>query len=205
MEADRGRSPLTESPTVIPHLLFLSCLHQAVVNSSYWNIVLKSKQVFGLEKIYLGKDVLCVLPTGYGKSLIFHLLPVLLFFKSVYAEQPLEIKLVNSVPTILIVISPLNALMHDQIRRLTNNSCGDICITASVINIKHGEDEDHVILNDDSCFEKNDLENGRYNILFSHPEALVSCKYGRNLMLNKIYQDNVCTVVVDEAHCIWNG
>ena len=72
---------------------------------------------------------------------------MLLFFKSVYAEQPLEIKLVNSVPTIVIVISPLNALMHDQIRRFTNNSCGDICITASVINIKHGdgEDEDHVI------------------------------------------------------------
>ena len=126
---------------------------------------------------------------------------MLLFFKRVYAEQPLKIKLVNSVPTIVTVIAPLNALMHDQIRRLTNNSSGDICITASVINIKHGddEDEDPVALNcnlDDSCFEKNELENGRYNILFSHPEALVSCKYGRNLMLNKIYQDNVCTVVV---------
>ena len=65
MEADRRRSPLTESPTVIPQLLFLSCLHQAVVNSSYCNIVLKPKQVFCLEKIYLGKDVLCVLPTGW--------------------------------------------------------------------------------------------------------------------------------------------
>ena len=207
MEADRVRSPLTQSLRVTTHLLFLSGLHQAVVNSSYWNIVLKPKQVFCLEKIYLGKDVLCVLPTGYGNSLIFHLLPLLLFFKRVYAEQPLEIKLVNSVPTIIIGISPLNALMHDQIRRLTNNNSGDICITASVINIKQGddEDEDHVVLNcnlNDRCFEKNDLENGHYNISFSHPEALVSRKYGRNLMLNKIYQDNVCTVVVEEAHCI---
>ena len=97
-------------------------------------------------------------------------------------------------PTIVIVISLLNALMLNQICRLTNNSSGDICITTSVINIKHGddEDEDQVVLNcnlDDRCFEKNGLENSCYNILFSHPEALVSCKYGRNLMLIKIYQD----------------
>ena len=197
MEAVGAGSPVNLRPC----LSFLSCLHQAVVNRAYWNIVLKPEQVFCLEKIYLGKDVPCVLPTGYGKSLIFHLLLMLLFYKGVYAEQQLVIVLiVNSVPAIVIVISPLNALMHDQIRRLTNNGAGGIRITASVINIKHGDGEDYNF--DESSCEINDLENGRYNILFSHPEALVSCKYGRSLMLNKIYQDNVCTVVVDEAHCI---
>lgn len=74
------------------------------------------------------------------------------------------------------------------------------------MNIKHGDgDNEKRVLNfnfDDSPSEKSELENGRYNILFSHHEALVSCKYGRNLMLNKIYQGNVCTVVVDEAHRI---
>ena len=31
-----------------------------------------------LEAAYIGKDFLAVLPTGYGKSVIFHLLPSLL-------------------------------------------------------------------------------------------------------------------------------
>ena len=35
-----------------------------------------------------------------------------------------------------------------------------------------------------------------------HPEAVVSSKYGRELLLSKTYQENVCAVVVDEAHCI---
>ena len=39
------------------------------------------KQVISLESVYLQKDVMCILPTGYGKSLIFHLLPMLLFAK----------------------------------------------------------------------------------------------------------------------------
>ena len=138
----------------------------------------------------MGKDVLCVMPTGYGKSLIFHLLPVLEYFKRVYSTgQELEMGLVNSVPTVVIVILPLNALMHDQVCRLLSD------IVRVIISIKHGD-------LDDSICEKSDLERGGYNILFSHPEALVSCKYVRSLMLNKIYQDNVCTVVVDEAHCM---
>ena len=34
-----------------------------------------------LEAIYFGRDVVAVLPTGYGKSLIFHLLPSLFYDK----------------------------------------------------------------------------------------------------------------------------
>ena len=31
---------------------------------------------------------------------------------------------------------------------------------------------------------------------------MVSSKYGRELLLSKTYQENVCAVVVDQAHCI---
>ena len=123
-----------------PYILFLLCLHRAIENSAYWNIILKPKQVLYLEKIYMGKDVLCVMPTGYGKSLCFHLLPILEYFKRVYSTgQELEMGLVNSVPTVVIVLSPRNTLMHDQVRRLLSENSGDICITASIINIKHGD------------------------------------------------------------------
>ena len=56
-----------------------SSLHFAIVTnviySSYWNIKLKPKQVQCLKAIYSGKDTISVLPTRYGKSIIFHHLP----------------------------------------------------------------------------------------------------------------------------------
>ena len=61
----------------------LSSLHFAItVNSSYSNMNLKAKQVKCLEALYFGKDVVAVLPTGYGKSMIFHLLPTTLGTRS---------------------------------------------------------------------------------------------------------------------------
>ena len=56
---------------------FLSCLKFAILNSLYCDVVLKPKQVICLEKIFLNLDILAVLPTGYGKSLIFYLPPAL--------------------------------------------------------------------------------------------------------------------------------
>lgn len=61
--------------------MFFRSLQFAVVNSSYWNINLKPKQVKCLEAVYSGRDIIAVLPTGYGKSIIFHLLPALFFDK----------------------------------------------------------------------------------------------------------------------------
>ena len=46
--------------------------------SSNWTVNLKPKQVNCLEAVYFGENVVAVLPTGYGKSIIFYLLPALL-------------------------------------------------------------------------------------------------------------------------------
>ena len=182
---------------------FLTCLHVAIINSPYWNILLKPKQVIALGNIFNGKDVLGVLPSGYAKSLIFHLLPVLLFCKSLKGQG---FELIQSnlrvIPTIVIVISPLNSLMVDQIRRLINYKnfgFGDIRLTASVLNVKFSQDYITCDMDNNMCQKQ---KSGHYNLLFSHPEAFISCKYGRDLMLGKVYQKNICAVVVDEAHCI---
>ena len=55
------------------------------------------------------KDCLCVLPTGYGKSLIYQLLPF------VFDELQSEGKCSSCV----IVVSPLNAIMEDQMCKLS--------------------------------------------------------------------------------------
>ena len=88
-------------------MIFLVCLHFSVINSLYSNVILKPKQVICLEKLFLGVDILAVLPTGYGKSLIYQLLPLMLFAKKVLEESSTR-HLTNT--SVLLIISPLKRL-----------------------------------------------------------------------------------------------
>ena len=45
------------------------------------------------------------------------------------------------------------------------------------------------------------IVNGDVQIVFAHPEALLS-KEGRILMNSDVYKTNVVACVVDEAHCV---
>ena len=199
---------------MLDYIAFLCCLEFAVLNSVYQDTVLKPKQVISLESVYLQKDVMCILPTGYGESLIFHLLLMLLFAKFKlrgdlllkWRSRSISMGNVNS---IVVVVSPLNSLMSDQISRLRMSG-----VQASVINIKEsnkdemaddGDENTDVEVNVDIDFslcEKKKLCDGQYHIVFAHPESVVSCKYGRSLLLSEIYQQNVVAIVIDEAHCI---
>ena len=53
-------------------------IQDAITRSEYKSINLKPKQVVCLEALFNNKDTLAVLPTGYGKSLLYKVLPVLL-------------------------------------------------------------------------------------------------------------------------------
>ena len=59
-------------------LEFLSCVQSALLSTGYYSIILKIKQVICLESLFLKKDLVAVLPTGYGKSLFFQVLPRML-------------------------------------------------------------------------------------------------------------------------------
>ena len=179
---------------------FLLCLEFAVLNSLYCEIILKPKQVICLEKVFLNFDILAVLPTGYGKSLIFYLLPALLYAKK-HGVSKSKVK----ISSIIVVVSLLNVLIANQISRL--NLSG---IQATALDVRssieveeeQNEHESEAVVCDFHLSDKAKLEIGHYNIVFAHPEALVSCSYGRKLMQSKAYQENVCAIVVDEAHCI---
>ena len=187
---------------MLDYIAFLSCLQFAVSNSVYCNTILKPKQVICLEYVYLKKDVLCVLPTGYEKSLIFHLIPALMFARA-RLEQNAGSSLWNMnmsmATTIVVVVSPLNALISNQIARLCSSG-----IRATVLGVKHVVDEDteNSFECDFRLSDKEKLRSGYYHIVFSHPESFISCKYRRQLLKSKTYQDNICAIVIDEAHCI---
>ena len=150
---------------------------------------LKVKQVIGIYNIYQGRDVFALLPTGYGKSVIYQLLP------DMFDDSK-----------IIIVVSPLNSIIKDQMDSLTKKN-----IKSSVLNcfeeqglIKLFDDDDEV--SNDSVKNKpnglpKELTDGKISIVFSHPESLL-CEEGRKLLRSEIFQKQVLACVIDEAHCI---
>ena len=86
---------------------FLTSLQFEVEKSHYSEITFKPKQIRCLEAIYNGKDVTGVLPTGYGKSLTFHLLSFLFQHKrSVFPSLELLLK------PVIVVVSPLKMFLQ---------------------------------------------------------------------------------------------
>jgi len=118
-----------------------------------------------IDNILHGQDTLVVLPTGGGKSLIFQL-PALVLEGAT------------------IVISPLIALMKDQV-----DSLEAVGIPATFINSSISPEEAEMRL------EK--VKNGYYKIIYIAPERF----YNQNFLegLKKI---KISLFAVDEAHCV---
>ena len=94
-------------------IAFLRALSFAVGKSDI-SVLFKVGQVRSLEAIYSGQNVLGLLPTGYGKSLIFQLIPDLIAFRRRYelllsdvSDQCSDVDVRRD--TIVIVICPLIA------------------------------------------------------------------------------------------------
>ena len=149
--------------------------------------VKKACQVFGVEKLFPEQfkalkafvdrnDVFLNLPTGFGKSLVFQMAPI------VHAELS-ETHDGFSANPIVVVISPLVSLMEDQV-----NSLRKLGISAGSI----GEDQ---VLN-------RKIEHGECSVVFSSPESLLGNGRWRNMLSSDAYKENLIGIVVDEAHCI---
>ena len=112
-----------------------------------------------------GKDTLALLPTGGGKSLCFQV-PAM-------ARDGL-----------CLVVSPLIALMKDQVENLKQKGIGALAIFSGMSFIEI----------------KKTLQNaahGNYKFLYVSPERLET-----NLFLEYLPAINVTLIAVDEAHCI---
>jgi ATP-dependent DNA helicase RecQ len=114
-------------------------------------IHLKEKQLQSVEAA-ADKDVLAVLPTGYGKTIVIQALPYL-----------------TTEPNCAIVINPLNAIILEQAARF-----GDSCIVldaevrSELKAIQYGKYKDGPVSS-----KVKDLLNGRINFIIGHPETLL--------------------------------
>ncbi len=112
-----------------------------------------------------GRDVLALLPTGGGKSLCYQV-PAL------------------AVEGCTLVISPLIALMQDQVQRLEKQGIPAVYIHAGM-----GYREVKRVLTE--------VQEGGYKLLYISPERLQSTLFGDYLP-----ELDINLVAVDEAHCI---
>lgn len=107
------------------------CLDYAIQNCPILvdkSFKLKDKQLDTLKALYEANDCISVLPTGYGKSIIFHMLPW--FAQRLYQRDK---------PMIVLVVCPLNSIMQDQVlslRKAGINAC-TISITGMFCNFGH--------------------------------------------------------------------
>ena len=141
------------------------------------------KQVQALKKSVCC-DTLVVLPTGYGKSLIFQALP--------YTQVP---------SSTVIVVSPLNAIIMEQERKL--KEC--IHINGQIIDALLNPLESQLgPLTEEAMEMKTKIEKfkrGKFLYIIGHPEHLLNTAV-KSVLSSKSWKDKVSHIVVDEAHCI---
>ncbi|PST82970.1 RecQ family ATP-dependent DNA helicase [Pedobacter yulinensis] len=118
-----------------------------------------------IASVLAGNDTLALLPTGGGKSVCFQV-PALMR------------------PGICIVVSPLVALMKDQVENLKSRGIEAVAIYAGM-----GKREIDILL--DNCIY------GNIRFLYLSPERLLS-----ELVRIRISYMNVNLIAVDEAHCV---
>ena len=192
---------------------FLQALNFAVVECDV-SVVFKVAQVRALEAVYLGRDLIGVLPTGYGKSLIFQLIPDLISFKrhTMSSETGAGGRSDVQRDSVIIVVCPLDSLMANHSQSLVQRGLSSVVLRSG--KIESVGEADKSDSDDEESTEQYELlvgretlkkvQNGEFRVVFAHPEAIVASREGRALLQNKFFQSKVVACIVDEAHCIEN-
>jgi ATP-dependent DNA helicase RecQ len=139
------------------------------------------KRYFGFDTFRLGQeavirdamaghDVLAIMPTGGGKSLCFQL-PGLLK------------------RGVTLVVSPLIALMQDQVRLLHDNGIDATFINSSLPNTEISHRTAGAL-------------RGDYQLLYLAPERLLQSEFMNGVLPRLQASQGIAMLVIDEAHCV---
>lgn len=118
-----------------------------------------------IERVLGGDDLVVIMPTGGGKSLCYQL-PALLL------------------PGVTIVVSPLIALMKDQVDALRNRG-----LPAAFLNSTQSWEEQRSILEA--------IREGQLKLVYVAPE-----RFRANSFTNALASADISLLAIDEAHCL---
>jgi ATP-dependent DNA helicase RecQ len=135
------------------------------IETTWGYTTLRNSQEEAMRSTLLGRDVLVLMPTGGGKSLCY--------------QAPALVR-----PGLTLVVSPLIALMKDQLDGLLANG-----VRAAMISSALESDEVSAV---NAALERRELD-----ILFCAPERLASGSF-----IDRVGRAGLTVIAVDEAHCI---
>ncbi len=137
---------------------------------------LRANQKSVVQGFVKGRDVFVSLPTGSGKSLCFAVLP-----------WTFDILRRHPKPTcIVVVVSPLIALMKDQVASLKKKGLSAVYVGEAM----------------NSSDKMAQVAEGKYQVIYISPELLLTEDTWRDMLLSPLYKEHLVGLIVDEAHCV---
>ena len=140
------------------------------------NDSVREEQFDSVRAILEGRDAFVSLPTGSGKSLCYGCLPLVFD----------ELQAVPQGRSIVVVVSPLMALMMDQVQTFSTKGVKAAYLGVDDIEGSTGDQ----------------VEKGEISLVFMSPELMITGCRWREMFRSAVYQENLGAVVVDEAHCV---
>ena len=143
-------------------------LHQALQH--YFGFTkFKGTQEKAIESLLAGRDTFVIMPTGGGKSLCYQL-PAMMQ------------------DGVAIIVSPLIALMHDQVGALHEAGVSAAFLNSTLSNSEASEVEQR-------------LRRGDITLLYAAPERITTPRF--LALLDSLYAQNALSLfAIDEAHCV---
>ncbi len=138
---------------------------EQILNDTYGYSSFRLEQKKVIEHVLAGHDALVIMPTGGGKSICYQIPAI--------ASEGLAI-----------VVSPLIALMNDQV-----NALKTLGVSARTIHSNISLEEKRAI--------NEEIESGTLKLLYVSPEKLISPNFIQYLNTRPI-----SLIAIDEAHCV---
>lgn len=132
-----------------------------------------------IERTLQGHDSLVIMPTGGGKSLCFQIPALVLAKRHLQTDKPDK-----GPPPLTLVLSPLVALMKDQVDTLQRKGIEATFVNSSLD--RHERNRRY-----------QQVANGDYSLLYVTPE-----RFRKEEFVSVIAQRKIALLAVDEAHCI---
>ena len=145
------------------------------------SFTLKPEQRDCVKSMFAGRDVFLWLPTGFGKSVCYEVLPFMYDYKLGR----------DTGSSLVLVISPLVSLMVDQVASLRKRG-----VKAAIVSSISASGS---TISKEFLAQTVDLSSA--SLLFCAPEALIVSRWREEIEMPSV-SGRIVAVVVDEAHCV---